>query len=303
MSNNLCDKCYFKLKSEKFLDSDQETSYSNEEYESLSYKNFDPKEYTTIADMKNALNKILMSSNEECFFEYDNKGYTKLHNICRFIAYSSSSMNQSHKITSSLNFFFCLNELIPQYFSDNLFFKMISFGTKYNSKWTVIHEFFENCNIFDKKTVRIFISLLTKSGLSINMEDDKGITPKMIRDRKVLEKNVSQEIKYLTNKYKEKENEFKEYIIEIYRDQLHFCNNCNCLISYLNDLKNVIEINNNFENKLNFLKKCRNIIYDIIKYRKSCINIFKNHHSKDISKMKGAIEKHQYVINLYQQFL
>jgi len=300
----LCDKCFYEIKSEKTNDSDKETNSTVDEYDILSYKNFDPKEYTSMITMKNALSIILKSVDEEVFFEYDNKGYTKLHIVCRLIALSSTSSNQSHKVTSALNFFFALKELIPQYFSNNLFFRMISFGKKNNSKWTVIHEFFEYCKFFDKKTVRIFISLLTKSGLSIDMKDDFGITPRMIEQGKVLEKNISQEIKDITGKYKRKEEEFKEFIIETYREHFHFCSNCNCLIIYLNDLKNIIKNNNNDLGKKDiFLKYCGNMIYDIIKYRESCISIFKNHHSNNNNKMKEAIKNHQYVINLYQQFL
>ena len=150
----------------------------------------------------------------------------------------------------------------------------------------------------------VFISLLVNSGLSVDMEDDNGITPRMIREQKGLEKNISQDIKEITTKYKEKEEEFKQFIMDTYREHLQFCNSCYCLTSYLSDLKIIIENNNNDIGKKNiFLKYCCNIIQDIIKYRESCINIFKNHHSKEIGKMKGAIEKHQYVINLYQQFL
>jgi hypothetical protein len=72
----------------------------------------------------------------------------------------------------------------------------------------------------------------------------------------------------------------------------------------LNDLKNIIKNNNNDLGKKDiFLKYCGNMIYDIIKYRESCISIFKNHHSNNNNKMKEAIKNHQYVINLYQQFL
>jgi hypothetical protein len=301
---NLCNRCFYEIKSEQSNSSDVETVYSSEEKDILSYKSFDPKKYTSMITMKNALSIILKSVNEDDFFEFDNKGYTKLHNICRLIALSSTSSNQSHKITSALNFFFALKELIPQYFSNNFFFRMLSFGTKNNSKWTVIHEFFDYCKFFDKKTVRIFISLLTKSGLSIDMEDDFGITPRMMQRQKGLEKNISQEIKDITTKYKKEEEEFKEFIIETYREHFHFCSNCNCLITYLNDLKNIIKNNNNDLGKKDiFLKYCGNMIYNIIKYRESCINIFKNHHSNENNKMKEAIKNHQYIINLYQQFL
>jgi hypothetical protein len=305
--SNICDKCFYQVKNinnNNIIDSDQETNYTTEEYDILSYKNFDPKEYTSMNEMKKALSTILKSVDEDVFFEFDNKGYTKLHIICRLIALSSTSSNQSHKVTSSLNFFFALKELIPYYFSNNLFFRMISFGTKNNSKWTVIHEFFEYCKFFDKKTVRIFISLLIKSGLSIDMTDDNGLTPRMIQQQKVFEKNISQEIKDITTKYKKIEEEFKEFIIETYREHFNFCSNCDCLISYLNDLKKIIKNNNDdIEKKYIFLKYCGNMINDIIKYRESCINIFKNHHSNNIIKMKEAINNHQYVINLYQQFL
>lgn len=305
--SNICDKCFYQVKNinnNNIIDSDQETNYTTEEYDVLSYKNFDPKEYTSMNEMKKALSKILKSVDEDEFFEFDNKGYTKLHIMCRLIALNSSSKNQSHKITSALNFFFALKELISQHFSDNLFFYMLSSGTKDNSKWTIIHEFYEYCNFFDKKTVRIFISLLTKSGLSIDMEDINGITPRIIYNQKSIDKNISQEIKYFTKMYKEKEEEFKQFIMETYREHLHFCNHCNCLISYLEDLKNIINHNNNnICKKEIFLKYCGNLIYDIIKYRKSSINIFNNHHSNNIIKMKEAIKNHQYVINLYQQFL
>jgi hypothetical protein len=301
----LCELCTCKLtttKTTKNIDSDQETVFSDDDENTI--WNFQPKNYHNMKDMKDALTNILKTSSLESLLSHNIDGITKFHYVCRLIAIHSSNPNNCHRTTSALNFFFSLKEMLPSYYpNENIFYRVMTHGTSVNKGWTVLHDFFSRCNIFDKKTVRIFTSLLLKSGLSIDMKDDNGITPRKIRDEKMIEKNVSDEIKINTTMYKELEDEFKTIIIKEYNDKLCFCSNCNRLISYLSDLKNIINFHEtNPTIKAEFLSSHKDIICDIIKYRKLCVKIFEGHNSKEVQKMKNNIDKHKYVVNLYQQF-
>jgi hypothetical protein len=291
MNENLCSKCYILKNKDIWINQEK-----NEKKDIISFENFNPKYYSSKNELRNALLKFIPTINN--FFYLNKKGYTIFHWYCWFISTNDSKYIEER--TKYLWFFECLQELL----SKNLFYELLIFGTKKNSKWTVLHHLVDNCVNVNVKHIQNFIKFLLESGLNMNMEDDNGITPQMIVKNKEIDINNSQEIKDITKKYKELENFLKKKIKEDYSNFFDICSNCNSFISYLNDMKQLSKYLLNNKNELYiFLEKYKVIIKNILEYREKTLELFLSLNILNLKEVNDSCNQHKYVIELYKSFI
>jgi hypothetical protein len=288
MENNLCKKCYIqenKIKLQKIESSDE-----------ISFENFKPKYFSSKNELRNALLQFIPTITN--YIVFNKEGYTIFHWYSWYI--STNTKKYADERIKYIWFFECLKELLPK----KIFYELLTFGTINNKKWTVLHHLVDNCVNVNVKHIQNFIKFLLESGLNMNMEDDEGITPNIIIQRKNIKNIEIEKIGQTTKKYKELENMLKSIMLLDYSNNFSICIRCNSFVSYLLDLREFSKyLNNNLNEKKVFLEKNQKIIKEIIENREILSKLFNNFSFAELEEVKDSNEQHNYVIELYKSFL
>jgi hypothetical protein len=289
-TEKLCSKCYIQQNKDDWINKEKNNNNI------ISFENFNPKYFSSKIEMKNNIKQLLPKITN--FFVWNKNGYSRYHWFTWFI--STNNKEYADERIKYIWFFECLQELL----SKELFYQILVFGTKRNSKWTVLHHLLDECVNVNVVHIKKFMKFLLNSGLNMNMEDDNGITPNIIIQKKYIEKNKSQNIKQITGKYKELENILKNDLLENYSKYFNICNNCNSFISYLSDLKVLSHyfLNNKEEHEI-FLQKYKVILEEIIENREKALELFQSLSFSELEEVNDSNKQHKHVINLYKSLL
>jgi hypothetical protein len=285
----LCSKCYIQKNKNDWINKEKNNNI-------ISFENFNPKYFSSKIEMKNYIKQLLPKITN--FFVWNKDGYSRYHWFTWFI--STNNKEYADERIKYIWFFECLQELL----SKELFYQILVFGTKLNSKWTVLHHLLDECVNVNVVHIKKFMIFLINSGLNMDMEDDEGITPNIIIQKKIIEKKKSEEIKKITAKYKELENILKKDLLENYSKYFNICNNCNYFISYLSDLKVLSQyfLNNKDEHEI-FLQKYKVILEEIIENREKALELFQSLSFSELEEVNDSNKQHKHVINLYKSLL
>lgn len=281
-----CSKCYYKT-----------VKVDIESNDNLTINQFNPKFYETYSSMKHNFMKFLQ--NKPDLFALNKKGYTHLHWMTWFVATPSPKFRHHGKC--SLMFFRCLKECLPY----DVYYKMLIQGTIENQQWSVLHELYDSCQSITKPEVKELSDfLVNKMDLSLDMEDNQGITPRMLMNRKNSLKLKSQ-AGYYTKKYKTEEKAFIDRVSVEYEKHFKKCDVCGILTMYLPDLVKLGEyFHENKQDWKLFQNKYKKQITNIILYRKLVTDIFKNEKlDSDMEVITDTTEKHEHVIRIYEALL
>jgi len=237
--------------------------------------------YQTYQDIKNGFDLFYKTQPPLFYMSHNEEGYTYSQ---WYVYFLSKNYYKYKKLKKNTLWLF-------QAMSCYSFFpNLIRLGSKEDALHTTLHHFLkylETRTFLNGKMMELLLTF----GLSLHDEDNQGMTGFNYLHQELLSEEDRNRSYELTNQYKTLEKMIDPVIMESLKEKILVCERCN---EYLQKYQDMID---NKEILASCLANYLDSIYEIIRKRQECIDIYRKYVTYD----EKSTERHQYVVDIYQK--
>jgi hypothetical protein len=245
---------------------------------------FNPYSYDTYFDMKSSFRNLVrrnIRNLQQFYRSYNENGYTYTQWYVYVISKNSYKCKRLYKQT------WWLLDIMSKF---SFFKELIKIGKREDNKHNSLHHFLKYLDNYNKSYYQSrVIELFTNFGLELNDEDSEGFSGYDYINQKMLTPEDLELTKEYTKIYKESENIFKEIVHEKLDNYLEKCEICGDAFNIYSDMLKYKEfLRDIYENN-------KDLVDNIIKYRKECVDIYKKYPN-----MRIGTERHDHIVDIYK---